>query len=110
MHAHDPHVQGSYGICPFLAMTGQPCPGCGGLRAVNLLTNGEFTAAASSNLFAVALVVALTAAWLVWFVRRLRGIPAPYLTWSARTVVFAAIAVAVFGVVRVTPWGAWLAP
>ena len=43
---------------PILAITGRPCPGCGGLRAVNDLTNGDVAGALSSNLMAVALVVA----------------------------------------------------
>ena len=33
LHFRDPHGTGSYGFCPFLALTGKPCPGCGGLRA-----------------------------------------------------------------------------
>lgn len=106
----DPHVQGSYGFCPFLVLTGEPCPGCGGLRAVNLLTRGDLVAAVSSNLFAVSLVVIAVTAWAVWLVRRARGIPARYLTWSARTVTVLGVAAAVFGLARLTPWGAWLAP
>ncbi|WP_313409639.1 DUF2752 domain-containing protein [Aeromicrobium sp.] len=107
---HDPHQQGAYGFCPFLNLTGLPCPGCGGLRAVNLLSNGEPVAAVSSNLFAVALVAVLVVAWLVWTVRRARGVAAPFLTWSPRTIVIAGLLVAAFGIARLTPWGAWLAP
>lgn len=77
---------------------------------MNLLSRGEIVAAVSSNLFAVSLVVVAAAAWLVWFVRRARGIPAPYLTWSVRTVAIATVAVVAFGIARLTPWGAWLAP
>ena len=44
LHFRDPHVQGSWGFCPSAAM-GFYCPGCGGLRAVNDLTNGEVGAA-----------------------------------------------------------------
>jgi len=110
LHLHDPHQQGAYGFCPFLRLTGLPCPGCGGLRAVNLLTNGEPVAAVSSNLFAVVLVGVLAVAWLVWTVRRARGRDAAFLTLSARTIVLLGVVVAVFGVVRLTPWGAWLAP
>jgi len=110
LHVRDPHSQGAYGFCPFLQLTGLPCPGCGGLRAVNLLTNGEPVAAASSNLFAIVLVAVLVVAWSVWTVRRVRGVPAPFLTWSGRTVVIAGAVIGVFGVLRLTPWGAWLAP
>jgi len=110
LHFRDPHVEGAYGFCPFLVLTGQPCPGCGGLRAVNLLTRGEVAAAVSSNLFAVALVSVAVVAWLVWLGRRARGLPTRYLTWSARTVTVLGVAAAVFGIARLTPWGAWLAP
>ncbi|GAA3529231.1 DUF2752 domain-containing protein [Aeromicrobium flavum] len=110
VHVRDPHVDGAYGFCPFLVLTGLPCPGCGGLRAANLLTRGDVAGAVSSNLFAVVLVAVAAVAWSVWFLRRLRGRPAPFLTWSARTVTIAGLLVVAFGVVRVTPWGAWLAP
>jgi len=110
LHVRDPHEQGSYGFCPFLRLTGQPCPGCGGLRALHLLTDGDVAAAASSNLFAVSLLGVLVAAWVVWTARRARGRAAPFVTWSSRTIVGAGLLVAVFGLLRVTPWGAWLAP
>ena len=55
LHLRDPHVGGSWGICPSAAM-GFWCPGCGGLRAVNDLTHGEFVSAASSNLLLVVLM------------------------------------------------------
>lgn len=110
LHLHDPHQQGAYGFCPFLNLTGLPCPGCGGLRAVNLLTRGEPMAAISSNLFAVALLAVLVVAWAVWAVRRARGVAAPFLTWSPRVIAVAGVLIAVFGIVRLTPWGAWLAP
>ena len=38
---HDPHARGSYAYCPFLYLTGHPCPLCGGLRAMNDLTRGR---------------------------------------------------------------------
>ncbi len=54
LHFRDPHEAGSWGYCPFSALTGLYCPGCGGLRAVNDLTNGDVLGAASSNLVFVA--------------------------------------------------------
>lgn len=111
LRLRDPHVTGSYGFCPFQSLTGQPCPGCGGLRAVNDLTRGDVTAAVSSNALAVGLVVGLVTLWTVWVVRRARGRhEAPLVTVSTRAAVAAVVLVAVFGVVRVTPWGSWLAP
>ncbi len=111
LHLRDPHADGSYGFCPFLTLTGLPCPGCGGLRAMNDLTRGDLVAAISSNALAVGLVVALVGLWAVWFTRRLRGQPhAQLLTVGTPTVLAGVAVITVFGVLRNTPWGAWLAP
>lgn len=110
LHLHDPHDSGSYGYCPFLQLTGKPCPGCGGLRAVNDLTRGDLVGAASSNILAVALVGFLAVAWVLWVARRLRGRVDRMITLSTNAG-FAAIGVlVVFGILRNTPWGSWLAP
>jgi hypothetical protein len=110
LHFHDPHSSGSYGYCPFLALTGKPCPGCGGLRAVNDLTRGDFVGAVSSNILAVALVATLAIAWGLWVVRRAGGRGNRMIVLSARTGYAVLALIVVFGVVRNTPWGSWLAP
>ena len=111
LRARDPHDAGTYGFCPFQALTDLPCPGCGGLRAVNDLTHGQVVAAASSNVLAVVLVVSLGALWAVWLVRRARGESrAAFATIGTRGAVVILAAVVVFGVLRNTPWGSWLAP
>lgn len=106
----DPHGSGSYGYCPSLLLTGIPCPGCGGLRAVNDLTHGDVAAAVSSNLLAVALVVALAVAWLAWVVRRWRGRRGSMIVLSERWGYAVIAGLLVFGIVRILPFGAWLAP
>src|SRR4051794_35448113 len=66
LHFRDPHSQGSWGVCPSYALFGVYCPGCGGLRAVNDLTNFDLLGAASSNLYFVAfvpLIVFLLGRW-----------------------------------------------
>ncbi len=110
LHLHDPHDSGSYGYCPFLQLTGKPCPGCGGLRAVNDLTRGDFVGAVSSNVLAVALVAGLAVAWLLWVVRRLRGKVGPMIVLELQGGLALVAVVLAFGVVRNTPWGSWLAP
>lgn len=110
LHVRDPHEPGSWGLCPFLVLTGQPCPGCGGLRAVNLLSRGDVVGAISSNVLAVVMVVVLAVAWLLWIVRRARGIDGRMIVLTTRVAyVIGAVAV-LFWVARLTPWGAWLAP
>lgn len=114
LRVRDPHA-GGWGTCPFLALTGLPCPVCGGLRAVNDLTHGDVVGALSSNL----LVVAMLPVAAVWWVRWLRRCadapegtgpaavlpaPSPRLTWVTFVLVLA------FGVVRWLPAAAWLAP
>ncbi len=73
LHFRDPHTSGSWGLCPFKLLTGLDCPGCGGLRAVNDLTNGDVSAAASSNLLFVLMVPVLVIWWLRWAVRAWTG-------------------------------------
>ncbi len=66
LHFRDPHIDGSWGLCPSAAIFGIYCPGCGGLRAVNDLTHGDLGSAASSNLLffvSIPLVVFLLARW-----------------------------------------------
>ena len=110
LYARDPHEQGAYGYCPFLLLTGRPCPGCGGLRAVNDLAHGDVVAAISSNALVVALAGIAGILWLIWTIRRSRGHDRPMIRITERTgVVVIAVAV-VFGFVRNMPWGSWLAP
>ncbi len=54
-------------LCPFKAMTGLPCPGCGGLRVFRLLCDLRFGEALILNPLSVLLIVflAVSAIWLV---------------------------------------------
>ena len=111
LHLRDPHRSGSWGVCP-LSLTGIYCPGCGGLRAVNDLTDGDVRAAASSNLLVTVGIPIAVVALALWLVTAWRGTPG----WRPRPALQrilwwagAAIALAFF-VVRNTPPGAWLAP
>jgi hypothetical protein len=104
----DPHVQGSYGVCPFHALTGGYCPGCGSLRACNDLLTGHVGAAFGSNaLLPLALV------WLGWWwlarVGEAAGWRVPHEP-SGRVFVWSLLVViAVFTVLRNLP-GSVLAP
>ncbi len=110
LHFRDPHGS-TWVLCPFLTLTGYPCPGCGGLRAINLLTNGDLVGAASSNLLAVVLVPVMVIAWAVWLWRRARGnSDARMIVLSTRILAVASAGAVVFWILRLTPWGSWLAP
>lgn len=93
----DPHRPGfGFPPCPFHALTGWYCPGCGGLRMTHDLLHGDLAAAVTDNVFAlVGLPLLLT--WLV--VRRRRGRP----PWPAPAVVVVLLAIAAWTVVRNLP-------
>lgn len=110
LHLRDPHVSGSWGVCPS-ALLGFWCPGCGGLRAVNDATHLRLDEAASSNLalaVAAPVVVFLLARWgLDRWRGRVRTQPVRHpilLLW----VVLGGLAV--FTVLRNLSFGGWLAP
>jgi hypothetical protein len=69
LRLHDPHQRGSWGLCPFKAVTGWDCPACGSLRAVNDLGHGRLAEAAHSNLLFLASIPVLLGIWALW-VRR----------------------------------------
>ena len=111
LHLRDPHRGGSWGYCPWLFLTGTYCPGCGGLRAVSDLTDGDLAGAASSNL----MLVAASPLLVFWWTRtvldrwrgRVRAVSSRRQTGLATGFLVLALA---FAVIRNTGFGAWLAP
>lgn len=110
LHLRDPHVGGSWGICPSAAM-GFWCPGCGGLRAVNDLTHGDVVSAASSNLLLVVLMPFAVIALAVWTLDRWQGrtrrLPRGVVVVGGWALLGTAL---VFSLLRNTPAAPWLAP
>ena len=110
LHLRDPHEQGAWGACPTAAM-GFWCPGCGGLRAVNDLSNGRILDAASSNLLFIASLPILAYVFYRWAAGRWTG-----RSWSptdrALNISAALLVGAMVGftILRNTPAGSWLAP
>ena len=49
----DPADSGLFPPCPFLALTGLQCPGCGALRGLHQLLNGQLLAALDLNIVMV---------------------------------------------------------
>lgn len=109
LHVRDPRTS-TYLPCPFHALTGLWCPGCGATRALGDLTRGDIAAAASSNVVAVMCVVVAVGLWGLWLRARWMQIP---LTLPGPNRLAAAVVLAlltVFTVVRNTPWGTAIAP
>lgn len=110
LHVRDPHESGSWGLCPFHAMTGAWCPGCGSLRAINDLTHGDLLAAASSNLVLVVALPVLAWLWVDWLRHAWAGRRRVSSGLSTPMVWLLLAPVLVFSVVRNLPFGSWLAP
>lgn len=110
LHFRDPHVTHSWGVCPLFALTGLYCPGCGGLRAVNDLTNGHVGAAASSNVLFILLIPVAVALFGRWAVAAWQGREVTLVPPLSRPVQVAGVLlVFAFTVARNWP-GSWLAP
>lgn len=105
----DPNEAGHYPTCPFLAMTGWQCPGCGTLRAVHALTRGDVVAAIDLNVLTVAMLPVLVLGWVGWlrFGLGRRSTMPDLPTWVAPLL---AVVVPVFWLVRNLPLGSALAP
>jgi hypothetical protein len=56
LHFFPPGQYPIYPVCPLHQSTGLDCPGCGGLRAMHQLTNGNFAAAWRLNPFVFVLL------------------------------------------------------
>ena len=60
----DPADSGLFPPCPFLALTGLQCPGCGALRGLHQLLNGQLLAAVELNIVMVLALPFLTYTFL----------------------------------------------
>ncbi len=59
-----PEQSGHYPACPFRAITGFACPGCGSLRTLHDLAHGHFITALTHNAMLVMMLPFAMAAWL----------------------------------------------
>ncbi|MDO9455098.1 DUF2752 domain-containing protein [Nocardioides sp.] len=106
----DPHQSGHYPTCPFLAVTGVWCPGCGSLRALHDLLHLDLVGGLQRNPLAVAGVAALAVAWVCWGLR-LAGRDAPHPTRIGPRWIWALLGlVLAFAVLRNVPGWTWLSP
>lgn len=111
LHAIDP-TEVAMPTCPFRSITGLACPGCGTLRCLHALLNGDVARALDLNVLTVIVLPTLLAVWLLAGYRAVALRP-PALrlppAWIGRTL---AIGTLLFWVARNLPFEPfrWLAP
>lgn len=107
--AVDPNEAGHYPTCPFLALTGFQCPGCGSMRTVHALAHGHLREAFGLNVLTVAMLPVLVFFWLRWV--RARALDRPVRTKVAHPALIWALfgAILLFWLIRNLPAGSALA-
>lgn len=107
--AVDPNEAGHYPACPFLAVTGWYCPGCGALRAAHALGHGDLATALARNPFAVVAFAYVAVTWVLWLRRAATGRRRRWLApaWVLHGVLGVILA---FWVLRNLPGWTWLSP
>ncbi|MES9609171.1 MULTISPECIES: DUF2752 domain-containing protein [Actinomadura] len=107
--AVDPNEAGHYPTCPFLALTGFQCPGCGSMRTVHALAHGHLQEAFGLNVLTVAMLPVLAFFWLRW--ARARALDRPVRTKVAHPALIWALfaAILLFWLIRNLPVGSALA-
>jgi hypothetical protein len=106
----DPSQPGRYPLCPFYAVTGRWCPGCGSLRGLHQLLNGNVGAALGFNPLMVLAAPILVYSWLAWLSRSVAAGPTlPRFGTGARTPLVVLVVVLAFWLLRNLAWAPFTA-
>jgi uncharacterized protein DUF2752 len=106
----DPNERGHYPTCPFLAVTGFYCAGCGTLRMIHALAHGRVVEAVDLNVFAVAMLPVFGFFWVRWTVARARGRPTRTKAGDPRLILALFAVILAFWILRNLPFAQVLAP
>lgn len=98
----DPAGGVGYPSCPFRALTGFDCPGCGSLRGLHQLLHGNIAAAFAFNPLMVLSVPFVGYSFLSYALLALRGQSLPRVFLPARVIWLLLFLVVSFGIVRNT--------
>lgn len=71
----NPNTSSVYPLCPTQALLGIDCPGCGGLRCIHELMNGNVAGAADQNLLVVVVLPLVLIALAAAIARRFMNTP-----------------------------------
>lgn len=78
------HIEDGPVLCPFRALTGLPCPGCGLTRSWVYAAHGWWRESFAANAFGLVLMAAVVLLAAVVVVRRVRRRPPPVLDKALR--------------------------
>ncbi len=106
----NPHQPGAFPACVFLAGSGYYCPGCGGLRAMHDLLNGDVVGALHMNALVVLGIVPALLAGLAWWIAALANDKVPRVRIPVWLAVSIPVLLGVFWVVRNLPGMEFLRP
>ena len=108
----DPATTGFFPPCPVRYLTGWYCPGCGSLRAIHQLLEGNLRAAWAMNPLTVILLPFLTYGLASYALLEMRGRGLPRLFLPAVWIRALCVAIVLFGIARNLPLHAFqlLAP
>lgn len=98
----DPASGGGYPSCPFRALTGFDCPGCGSLRGLHQLLHGNLAAAFAFNPLMVLSLPFVGYSFFSYALLALRGQSLPRVFLPARVIWLLLVLVVSFGIVRNT--------
>lgn len=94
--------------CPFKALTGLDCPGCGSTRSLGALTRLDLGAALDHNVLVPFALVIVVVSWWLWLVSTWRRRPTPAIVRGPTAIVTIGAVLIAFAVARNLGAAAWL--
>lgn len=107
----DPHQAGFFPSCVFYSASGYYCPGCGGLRAVHDLVNGDLAGALQMNPLVVLGVIPAGIVVIAWWLLSASTDRVRPIHISTRVGIAIPVVLGIYWVVRnLEPFAPYLSP